>query len=262
MPLRRKPSFRKRKRTPTAARRRLHNRRRKLVKRGRLARPRGLKPAVHFFTKKTVEHLTIGNDGVIPTGWTPESSSGGNVAITKRFIYNFESVPNYAQFQAMFTRYKLCGVKVTICPSVGAATGLQTASEDPGQASAPIAWMGKSVPLVAYVNTSRFGQINPESWTEEQWLGTQNHLRIPLKQKGNSFYMKLNMLQDMDATLSGGSTDYAMCKPKFISMAEPTARHYGYSIRLQAVDQTILSKAMPSFTVLTKFYFQCAGLQV
>lgn len=267
MPVRRKPSnLRKRKRTTSAARRRLHNSRRKLVKRGRLARPRGLKPAVHFFTKKAIQTLNLElTDGALPdgTGWTVNANATGNVAITKNFVYNFQSVPNYQQFEAMFTRYKLCAVKVTIVPNVGTASGLQTSGQSMNtSAGGSLQWMGKSVPMVAYVRSNRFGQVDATGWTEERWLGTQNHKRINLKQRGTSFYMPLNMLSDVDAPVSGGGTDYVMKRPQFVSMAETTARHYGYTIRLQAVDSTPFSKLLPSFTIITKFYFQCGGLQV
>lgn len=155
MPLRRKPSFlRKRKRSPLAlARRRRTSRSRKLVKRGRLARPRGLRPAVHFFTRQSVEVINVqGLSGGTPTGWTAQNNGSHNIAFTKRFIYNFSSVPGYSSFANMFERYKLAAVKVTIIPGTGAATGNVNHNDTAG-------WLGKSVPLVAYINNNRFGQV-------------------------------------------------------------------------------------------------------
>lgn len=193
-------------------------------------------------------------------GWTPDSTGGHNVAISKRFIYNFAGIPDYAKFVNMFDRYKICAVKVTIIPGVGAASGAQAATAD--SSGSAVHWLGKSVPLVCYVNTNRYGQVNPETWTEANWLQTQAFRRTVLKQRGTSFYMPLNILSDIDSTATGGGTDYVQKRPHFISTQEPQARHYGYTLRLQTADATPLSIAMPSFTVYTKFYIQCAGIKV
>lgn len=250
----------------TLARRRkkiVRRKTKKLIKRGKLARPniKTLRPAVHFFTKQHVETINfLSAGGAIPGGWTPETVSGHNIAITKRHIYAFTSVPNYSQFQAMFQRYKLCAVKVTIVPSIGAPNGQQSATFD--NTGTVQAWTGKSVPLLAYVTTNRFGQVNQETWSENNWLGSQNFKRRLLRTKGTSFYMPLNLLSEVDAPVSAGGADYALKKPRFISMSEPNARHYGMSIRLQCSDSSALSIAMPSFTIYTKYYFQCAGMNI
>lgn len=199
--------FVRRRRKPVAKR---------VVRRGRLAIPRGLRPAVHYFTRRTVESVNLLDPQSWPSFWgVPEMSVAG-IAGTQSF--KLADVPDVTDFTNLFSQYKLMGVTQQMYTSA-------TNTDNTTAGNRQCMFMYKANPT---------GQT--PVLTEEYFLTSQTSKTRTLV-SGSGRPVRLSIPLKIHSALYGGvvTTSYAPRQPTFLDMEDTTVPHFGYQFRFQPV---------------------------
>lgn len=115
-----------------------------------------------------------------------------------------------------------------------------------------------------YTSFNRSGQV--EELTEEKMLNTQAHKRRLALNGGKPITYVMNMSQLSQIYASAVNTDYATVKPKYISIAETGAKHYGLNMFINRVDNKAFndngSSIAPQYIrINTTYYMAFKGVE-
>lgn len=222
-------------------------RRKKPVKKTRARRTiaRTLKPKTYQFTRSFVDQIKLRNGLNVPTGWTQIPDDHG---IVQSRGFKLSDLPNWEEFKNLFSQYRIMAVSQEY---YFADTGSINTDTSLGQKQ-----------IMLYANPNSVGADNAANLTEGYYLQSQTtKKRLCLHSSGRpvKLYMKVNQLTGVFSDETG-NTDYARCRPKFVSTSEPNTEHYGLDLRLARIDGSDFSTGgdvYPSCKIITKVYLQC-----
>lgn len=208
-----------------------------------------MRPRTYNFTRSFVETIDL-NSTSPPTGWTAVENG-----LTRSQPFKISDLPDYAEFQALFSQYRLLAVKQEFFFADTASVNVQkttvgTVYNNSGNKQ-----------IMMYTCPNSVGANNAASLTEQFFMQSQcvkkrlclNSSGFPIK-----VYTKLKQLSSVfSAEL--GNKDYAKSKPRFVSTGEVQTEHYGIDMRLQRVDGEEFSfggSVYPKVKIVTKVYLQ------
>lgn len=219
----------------------------------RLGKPsRGLTQSVYLFKRRLVDVIEL-NSQIPEDNWLP----GAYNSIYKQLKFTLDDIRDSSDFTNLFTMYKLSGVKITFMFS---QTG-----------SVPIS-SGGSVPIMHNTNSQVIVMTAPWSAGETEapdanYMKDKQASKRRLGLNGGkpiSFYMPVKQLSVRHSTITGGGTDYASVRPKWISCKEPHCTHYGFNVCFQRADRSIFaheSTQYQSCRIEYTYYIACKGVQ-
>lgn len=207
-----------------------------VARRGRLAIPRGFRPSVHYFTRRTVETINMTDPSTWPSYWgVPELAIPGVAGVQS---FKLADVVDVTDFTALFTQYKLMGIDQKIYCSA-------TNSDAQASGNRQCMFMYKPNP------TGNTPPLDEQHFLTSQTSKTRNlvnggravSLRIPLK---------------LHSALYGGvvTTSYATTGPKWLDCEDTTVPHYGLQFRFQPCFD---ANVMPSIylKIITTYRIAC-----
>lgn len=209
-------------------------------------RPPGRHQANIFNFKRTWSQTLILNNSDAPDGWT-SLQSVGDEALVQNFVIGASSIPDFANFANLFDSYRLKGVAIKGYFS-------NTTSNHTNRQG-----------LLYYVE-NRAGQVQPTDLTEDYFnQRPRSGRRLLLNSMGKpsfNIYMPLTQLSQTYNTVV--NVDYTQQRPRFVSTAELTTPHYGYSLRLNRIsDDNWTTGGNNPYPVLKMYYtcyFQLKGI--
>lgn len=173
----------------------------------------------YFIKRKTVENIVL-SPTVEPVNWNSETGAGGNInALWRQWTFSLDILPQYGEFQNLFTSYKINAVQIKIYPATGIGGG-DTA-------------LGTQV----LVQTNTNPQGVSETLDQDYFLQAQNakrQLLLTNNAQPINLYMKLKQLSLRYRSVT--DSDYATVKPGFVSTGEPSIVHYGSNIRFSTIN--------------------------
>lgn len=210
----------------------------KVINRGKLAIPRGLRPAVHYFKRSQIEYL--GPSGSVPS-WL--GLSDDSMAYQGTFGVDFtNNIPSGTEFVNLFRQYKILGVKMTLLFDPLKMTESTTRS------------------MILRYRWNRAGETIPSSTAIADWLQEQSTrtMMIP-KYRKQSFYCRPRVSSSLYASVT--TSGYGVIRPPWLSLHDSGSLgvdHYCWDFRFENADGTTLSTAaLPVVAIETQIYFKC-----
>lgn len=207
--------------------------------------PSSQQASIYNFKRTWCQVLTLDNNAA-PDGWT-SLVSVGDEAIVQNFVIGASTIPDFTNFANLFDSYRLKGVSIKAFFS-------NTVSMNSNRQG-----------LLYYVQ-NRAGQAQPTDLTEDYFNSRPRaNKRVLLNSTGKpSFNIYMPLTQLSNTYNSTINNDYAQVKPRFISTSETTTPHYGFSLRLQRLDNqnwtTGSTNPYPVIKLYYTVYFQMKGM--
>lgn len=188
----------------------------RVARRGRLAVPRGLRPSVHYFTRRTVESVNLLDSSTWPSFWgVPEVAVAGIAGVQS---FKLADVPDVTDFSNLFSQYKLMGVSQQMYVSA-------TNTDNSTAGNRQCMFMYKANP------TGQTPVLDEEYFLTSQTSKTRTLVH------GSGRPVRLNIPLKIHSALYGGvvTTSYAPRQPTFLDMEDTTVPHFGFQFRFQPV---------------------------
>ncbi len=239
----------RRKRNP----RRRRNYKRKHARVGRLAVPKGLRPAVFPFRRTYEKQIDLTQVASYPP-WLTGTTDGG---VAGTFIARLSDLPSYSDFLPLFTQYRINAVQVKIYSQYNVAD-----SDTSGTAN------GEQI-IVKWARNS-LGKAIGQGDTRDVWLQKQakKEKRL-LKSSGAkplSFFFKTRQRDLIYDNTAPANDDYIMIKPHWNSIYSSSTDFVGLDIRMDTVSGVLIPLnpnplTIPKVTIQCTFYMQMRQVQ-
>lgn len=239
-------------RRPYRRRRLYNNKRFKRKARGgklRIVRPLTMGGIYNFTRTATPQVITLSNTSV-PTGWT----LGTNNELGRSWAFQFSDIDNYQEFRSLFKYWRInaVGIKMYFSQTISGITNSNAYSNSQ---------------ILCYYDANLNGLASPaatNTYTESQT--SKKKLCLNTIGKPLNLYCKVKQagLVYGGGTLPAPLIDYTVNRPKWISMTEVTAQHYGFNTCLVRTDNQPFSTGTDndqSVRIEIKYFFQCRKVQ-
>lgn len=167
-------------------------------------------------------------------------------SLVKTFNFTLAALPNYSEFQNLFSQYKLNMAILKIFPS--ASQVIVSTGAAATQNMIITVWQNShGIPLNATFTNSALLEITKK----KQWMFPLNRptsIKMYLKQLSNMYAGTVN-------------TDYATVKPRYISTTEATIPHYGMNVHIRKMDGTAFGNISPRLLIREKIYLTTKQVQ-
>lgn len=241
---------------PTTVRRRI--RRRKYKKKNKAARigravvPRGLKPAVLPFRRTYEKQIDLTSAASYPP-WMTATTDGG---VAGTFIARLVDLVNYAEFQPLFTQYKINAVQMKIFSQYTNAD-----SDTSGTAN------GEQI-IVKWARNS-LGKPLGAGDTRDVWLQKQAMREKRLLQttaKPLQLFFKTKQRDLIFDNTAPAADDFILIRPHWNSIYSSSTDFVGLDIRFDTVSGVAIPinpnpLTIPKVTIQCKFYMQMRQVQ-
>ena len=237
----------KKKRQTTYYKKTTYKKKNKNAKIGRYAVPRGLRPAILPF-QRTYETVITLTDATTYPPWMSATTDGGVVGT---FIARLSDLDNFAEFQPLFTQFKINAVQMKIFSQYTNAT-----AEASGTAN------GEQI-IIKYAKNT-LGKSLGQGDTKSLWLQKQAKKERRLLQtssKAFQLYFKTSQKDLIYDNTAPAADDYILIRPHWNSIYASATDFVGLDIRMDTASgvQIPLNPnplTIPKITIQCKFYMQ------
>ncbi len=210
--------------------------------------PRHLVPKTYYFNRSQVFDLNLSTLSEITpqAGFFNFSNDDGRDACVAQYRFKLSDVPDWTEFENLFTFYKIPAVSLKMYPSCGIGGG---SSRDNSQCI-----------IYTMNHDGRFGPLATATHEEDFLMSQVCQKRLLLSNNTATlitFYQKLK--QAIDSDHPGGSTISIMQSPKWIPFGTTNnpqdVYHYGCTQRMQPINN--LSLPNVQIKLVIKYYIMC-----
>lgn len=198
--------------------------------------------------RRSVPNTLVLDNSTPPEDWTAIGTSANrDAALVVNYSFALSEIPDYTDFTNLFDSYRIKGIRM-----VGYFSNTQSSTDSNSN-------------LMLYYMQSDFGNQPTSALTEQFFLNRPaTKKKILLNVKGGKvfdIYQPLTQLRNTYASVA--NTDYALAKPRFVSIGEINTPHYGMYMRLQRVDGNVFSTSTtsyPALKIVYTYYLQMRGV--
>ena len=224
-----------------------HKKKKKNAKIGRYAVARGLRPAILPFSRTYETVIDLTSAATYPP-WMSATTDGGVVGT---FIARLSDLPNFAEFQPLFTQYKINAVQMKIFSQYTAA-----------QAEASGTANGEQI-IIKYAKNT-LGKPLGQGDTKALWLQKQAKKERRLLQtsaKAFQLYFKTQQKDLIFDNTAPAADDFVLIRPHWNSIYSSSSDFVGLDIRFDTASGVAIPLnpnplTIPKITIQCKFYMQ------
>lgn len=227
--------------------------RRKQARIGRLAVPKGLRPAVIPFQRTYEKIITLTDVSTYPS-WLTGTTDGG---VAGTFIARLVDLPNYAEFQPLFTQYRINAVQVKIFSQYSSANAEASGTANGEQII--VKWARNSLGKPIGQGDTRSIWLQKQAMKEKRLLKTSGSRPL-------SFFFKTKQRDLIYDNTAPAADDFVLIKPHWNSVYSSSTDFVGLDIRMDTASGVLIPLnpnplTIPKITIQCKFYMQMRQVQ-